>query len=199
MGLTVPQTSTDRISDIASVVSARATAYKADVTSTLQGPLFIYQITQLTMSLSFLTLSLPIFLLAYFTGTMVSDVGYNFRRREIGLLLTKGYERGTIKIMFLVEGALIGAIAGGISVFLGTFAAYTVLGVTDVNIIIGVLNNSVSVILAIIMGMFLGLLSVWRPAGRAAKLEILTLRIIQAYRLDFGCGYRWITWKPKSW
>jgi len=125
------------------------------------------------MSVSFLTLSLPIFLLSYFTGTMVSDVGYNFRRREIGLLLTKGYERSTIKKMFLVEGALIGAIAGGISVFLGTFAAYTVLGVTNVNIITGVLNNSVSVVLAIILGMFLGLLSVWRPAGRAAKLEIL--------------------------
>jgi len=165
--------STDRINDIAAVVSARATAYNADVTSTLQGPLFIYQITQLAMSVSFLTLSLPIFLLSYFTGTMVSDVGYNFRRREIGLLLTKGYERSTIKKMFLVEGALIGAIAGGISVFLGTFAAYTVLGVTNVNIITGVLNNSVSVVLAIILGMFLGLLSVWRPAGRAAKLEIL--------------------------
>ncbi|MGY5872766.1 MAG: FtsX-like permease family protein, partial [Candidatus Thorarchaeota archaeon] len=93
--------------------------------------------------------------------------------REIGLLLTKGYERGTIRKMFLVEGALIGAIAGGISVFLGTYAAYAVLGVTDVNIITGVLNNSVSVILAIILGMFLGLLSVWRPAGRASKLEIL--------------------------
>ncbi|MHA1136139.1 MAG: FtsX-like permease family protein [Candidatus Thorarchaeota archaeon] len=165
--------STDRISAIEAVVSSRATAYDADVTSTLQGPLFIYQITQLAMSVSFLTLSLPIFLLAYFTGTMVSDVGYNFRRREIGLLLTKGYERGTIRKMFLVEGALIGGIAGGISVFLGTFAAYTVLGVTDVSIITGVLNNSVSVILAIILGMFLGLLSVWRPAGRASKLEIL--------------------------
>lgn len=165
--------SSDRIGDIAAVVSSRAIAYNADVTSTLQAPLFIYQITQLAMSVSFLTLSLPIFLLAYFTGTMVSDVGYNFRRREIGLLLTKGYDRASIKKMFLVEGALIGAIAGGISVFLGTFAAYAVLGVSNVNIITGVLNNIVSVILAIILGMFLGLLSVWRPAGRAAKLEIL--------------------------
>ncbi|TFG99239.1 ABC transporter permease [Candidatus Thorarchaeota archaeon] len=165
--------STDRIGDIEAVLSSRATAYNGDVTSTLEAPLFIYQITQLAMSVSFLTLSLPIFLLAYFTGTMVSDVGYNFRRREIGLLLTKGFERGTIKKMFLVEGALIGAIAGGISVFLGTYAAYAVLGVTNVNIITGVLNNMVSVILAIILGMFLGLLSVWRPAGRASKLEIL--------------------------
>ena len=165
--------SSDRITAIGDVVSSRATVYDTSVTSTLQLPLMLYQFTQLLMGAQFLALSLPIFLLSYFTGTMVSDVGYNFRRREIGLLLTKGFERGTIKRMFLVEGALIGAIAGGISIFLGTFSAYYVLGVTNVNIIQGITSNYVSVILAVILGMFLGLLCVWRPAGRASKLEIL--------------------------
>ncbi|MHA1666711.1 MAG: ABC transporter permease, partial [Candidatus Thorarchaeota archaeon] len=165
--------STSRITAIGDVVSSRAIVYDTSVSSTLQFPLMFYQITQLLMGIQFLTLSLPIFLLSYFTGTMVSDVGYNFRRREIGLLLTKGFERGTIKRMFLVEGALIGAIAGGVSIFLGTFSAYYVLGVTNVNIIQGITSNYVSVILAIILGMFLGLLSVWRPAGRASKLEII--------------------------
>ncbi|MFX1605023.1 MAG: ABC transporter permease, partial [Promethearchaeota archaeon] len=107
------------------------------------------------------------------SGTMVSDVGYNFRRREIGLLLTKGYQRTTIKRMFLVEGCLVGAIAGGIAIFLGTGAAYYVLGITDINIFTAVLSNIVAIILSIIVGMFLGLFSVWRPAGRASKLEIL--------------------------
>ncbi|TFG31257.1 ABC transporter permease [Candidatus Thorarchaeota archaeon] len=165
--------STARIDGITGVLSSRATQYGASVTSTLQFPLFFYQITQLAMTVQFLTLSLPIFLLSYFTGTMVSDVGYNFRRREIGLLLTKGYERGTIRRMFLVEGALIGAIAGGISIFLGTYAAYFVLGIPNVDIFLAISNNIISVILAVILGMFLGLLSVWRPAGRASKLEIL--------------------------
>ena len=165
--------SSARIADIAAVVSARATQYGASVTSNLQVPLMMYQFTQLAMSAAFLTLSLPIFLLSYFTGTMVSDVGYNFRRREIGLLLTKGYERSTIRRMFLVEGTLIGAIAGGISVFLGTYAAYFVLGVPNVDIVQAIVGNYISAILAIILGMFLGLLSVWRPAGRASKLEIL--------------------------
>ncbi|MGY5881803.1 MAG: FtsX-like permease family protein, partial [Candidatus Thorarchaeota archaeon] len=165
--------SSARVGAIASVVSARATQYGASVTSPLQGPLAMYQFTQLAMSASFLVLSLPIFLLSYFTGTMVSDVGYNFRRREIGLLLTKGYERSTIRRMFLVEGTLIGAIAGGISIFLGTYAAYFVLGVPNVDIVQAIVGNYISVILAIILGMFLGLLSVWRPAGRASKLEIL--------------------------
>ncbi len=166
-------TSLTRIQSLEEVISTRTSVYDANVISNLQFPLMFYQFTQLGMSAQFLSLSLPIFLLAYFVGTMVSDVGYNFRRREIGLLLTKGYQRHTIRRMFLVEGALVGGLAGGVSIFIGTWAAYYVLGVTNVDIISGVMLNIISVILSIILGMFLGLFSVWRPAGRASKLEII--------------------------
>ncbi|MFW9812982.1 MAG: FtsX-like permease family protein [Candidatus Thorarchaeota archaeon] len=165
--------SVTRLQDLGQLISTRTSVYDASVISNLQFPLMFYQFTQIGMSAQFLVLSLPIFLLSYFVGTMVSDVGYNFRRREIGLLLTKGYQRHTIKRMFLIEGALVGGLAGGISIFLGTWAAYYVLGVTNVDILSGVLLNIISVILSIILGMFLGLFSVWRPAGRASKLEIL--------------------------
>jgi ABC-type antimicrobial peptide transport system permease subunit len=162
-----------RVQELDDVIGAYSTQYNGEVISNLEFPLMFYQFTQLMMSAQFLSLSLPIFLLSYFVGTMVSDVGYNFRRREIGLLLTKGYQRSTIRRMFLVEGVLVGGLAGAVSIFVGTWAAYYVLGVTNVNIITGVLNNSISVILSIILGMFLGLFSVWRPAGRASKLEII--------------------------
>ena len=162
-----------RLDNLQNKISVQVSPYNGDIISNLQFPLSIYQITSIFMNLQFISLSLPVFLLAYFTGTMVSDVGYNFRRREIGLLLTKGYQRHTIKRMFLVEGALVGAIAGGVAIFLGTWSAYFVLGVTGINIFSAVLSNIVSVILSIMVGMFLGLFSVWRPAGRASKLEIL--------------------------
>jgi ABC-type lipoprotein release transport system permease subunit len=162
-----------RLTALGDSISIRTSAYEGDIISNLQSPLSLYQFTQLAMNIQFISLSLPVFLLAYFTGTMVSDVGYNFRRREIGLLLTKGYERKTIKRMFLVEGILVGGIAGAASIFIGTAAAYFVLGVTGVNIFTAVLSNMPAVILSIIVGMFLGLFSVWRPAGRASKLEIL--------------------------
>lgn len=165
--------SLSRLSGLERIISERANPYDGDVISNLLLPLTFYQFTQLAMNLQFISLSLPIFMLAFFTGTMVSDVGYNFRRREIGLLLTKGYQRHTIKRMFLVEGALVGGIAGGVSIFLGTGAAYFVLGITDINVLTAVFTNIVAVILSIMVGMFLGLFSVWRPAGRASKLEIL--------------------------
>ncbi|MFW9964777.1 MAG: ABC transporter permease, partial [Candidatus Sifarchaeia archaeon] len=165
--------SLSRLGQIEASISSRSSQYDANVISNLEITLTLYQFTQLGMNLQFVSLSLPIFLLAYFTGTMVSDVGYNFRRREIGLLLTKGYQNHTIKRMFLIEGALVGGIAGAVSIFLGTAAAYFVLGITGVNFVTAVLSNSVAIILSIIVGMFLGLFSVWRPAGRASKLEIL--------------------------
>ncbi|MFX1604755.1 MAG: hypothetical protein ACFFDD_02505, partial [Promethearchaeota archaeon] len=80
-----------RLNGIESVISVPVSAYNGDIISNLRSPLTIYQFTSIFMNLQFISLSLPVFLLAYFSGTMVSDVGYNFRRREIGLLLTKGY------------------------------------------------------------------------------------------------------------
>ncbi|MFX1483450.1 MAG: ABC transporter permease [Promethearchaeota archaeon] len=166
-------TSLDRIQNLDNIISARVSQYNAEIISNLQVPLGSYQFTQLGMSAQFLSLSLPIFLLAYFVGTMVSDVGYNFRRREIGLLQTKGYQQHTIRRMFLFEGVLVGGIAGAFAIFIGTWAAYFVLGVPNFDIVSGVLSNFIAVILSIILGMFLGLFSVWRPAGRASKLEVL--------------------------
>jgi ABC-type lipoprotein release transport system permease subunit len=165
--------SLNRITILRDQISEQSIAYNAVVTSNLNQALSAYMFSQISMTLQFLTLSLPIFLLCYFTGTMVSDVGYNSRRREIGLLLTKGYEQSAIRRMFLVEGALVGAIAGAFSIFLGTTAAYLLLGVTTLNIFQAIIDNLTSVILSIILGMFLGLFSVWRPSGRASKLETL--------------------------
>ena len=167
------QNSLNRINVLRDQISEHTIAYNAEVTSNLNTALSSFMFTQLTMTVQFMTLSLPIFLLCYFTGTMVSDVGYNFRRREIGLLLTKGYQQGAIRRMFLLEGVLVGAIAGAFSVFLGTAAAYIALGVADLNIFQAIITNMTSVVLSIVLGMFLGLFSVWRPSGRASKLEPL--------------------------
>ncbi|MHA2373135.1 MAG: ABC transporter permease [Candidatus Thorarchaeota archaeon] len=165
--------STNRISEVQSRIASRLDRFDVQVNSNLMLPLIVYQITALMMNVTFISLSLPIFFMAYFTGTMVSDVSYNLRRREIGLLLTKGYKRGTIRNMFLVEGAIVGAIAGGVSVFIGSAVSWAVIGTQGVSYLSVLENNITSIILSIILGMFLALFSVYRPANRAAKLEII--------------------------
>jgi len=42
----------------------------------------------------------------------VSDVSFNLRRREIGLLSTKGLSSGQIQRMFFTEALLIGLVGG---------------------------------------------------------------------------------------
>jgi hypothetical protein len=166
-------TSTERVNQINQRLSQRLDRFDATVRSNLQTPLFAYTLIAALMNVAFISLSLPIFFMAYFTGTMTSEVSYNLRRREIGLLLTKGYKRGTIRNMFLFEGVLVGALAGAASIFLGTAVAWYILGIEGLGFITVVGNNVTSIIISIITGMVLALIAVWRPANRASRLEIV--------------------------
>ncbi len=50
--------------------------------------------------------------MAWYIGSTVSDVSFNLRRREIGLLSTKGLSSGQIQRMFFTEALLIGLVGG---------------------------------------------------------------------------------------
>jgi len=167
------QGSQEDIQNIQNRIESRLERFNVHVVSTLQFPLMAYMLISLMMNFTFISLSLPIFFMAYFTGTMVSDVSYNLRRREIGLLLTKGHKQKTIRNMLLMEGLIVGGIAGAASVFLGSFISWTVLQVPGLSFFTVMSNNSSAITLSVILGMFLALISVWRPANRASKLEIL--------------------------
>ncbi len=165
--------SQQEIQNIQKKIDSRLERFDVNIISNLQFPLLAYTITSLMMNFTFISLSLPIFFMAYFTGTMVSDVSYNLRRREIGLLLTKGHKQKTIRNMLLIEGLVVGAIAGGASVFLGSLISWTVLQVPGLTFFAVLSNNSSAITLSVILGMSLALISVWKPANRASKLEIL--------------------------
>jgi len=75
--------------------------------------------------------------------------------------------------MFLFEGVIVGALAGALSVFIGTGAAWIALGVEGLDYFTALANNITSIYLTIGLGIILALLSVYRPANRASKLEII--------------------------
>ena len=56
----------------------------------------------------FILFSIPVFFISWYLGSTVSDVSFNMRRREIGLLSTKGLSSGQIQRMFLGEAITIG-------------------------------------------------------------------------------------------
>jgi len=124
----------------------------------------------MAMRFSFFIVALPVFFVAWYVGTTVSDVSYNLRRREIGLLLTKGFSTGQLFRMFLTESVMIGIIGGLIGVGLGFLlspifatAVGGELGATPV------LSQEV-IIVAIIFSLAITLLSTFRPSRRASNL-----------------------------
>ncbi|MDR1993381.1 MAG: ABC transporter permease [Nitrososphaerota archaeon] len=71
-----------------------------------------YEYRYQNMYFNFILVSIPIIFVAWYLGYTVSDVSFNIRRREIGLLSTKGLSSGQIQWMFLTEALVIGVIGG---------------------------------------------------------------------------------------
>jgi ABC-type antimicrobial peptide transport system permease subunit len=144
--------------------------YGMSASNNLEQVLMQYQFTSMAMRFSFFIVALPVFFVAWYVGTTVSDVSYNLRRREIGLLLTKGFSNGQLFRMFLTESFMIGIIGGligaGLGFLLSPFFATAVGGELGAA---PVLSQEV-VILAIIFSLAITLLSTFRPSRRASKL-----------------------------
>jgi len=144
--------------------------YGMNANNNLEQILMSYQFTSMAMRFSFFIVALPVFFVAWYVGTTVSDVSYNLRRREIGLLLTKGFSTGQLFRMFLTESFMIGIIGGLIGVGLGfllsPFFATAVGGELGAA---PVLSQEV-IVIAIIFSLAITLLSTFRPSRRASKL-----------------------------
>ena len=141
------------------------------LSGTLESILMNSQISISMMRLVFIAVSLPVFFVAWYMGTTVSDVSFNLRRREIGLLLTKGFSRGQLFRMFLSEALLIGLAGGAVGIILslalnpvfvravgGEFSGTPVVGVD-------------TAILTVVFSVVIIVLAVFRPARRASNLS----------------------------
>lgn len=165
--------SLENIQEITSQVGNKVAVYGADAYSYLESVLIDYQMRETQIRLGFIVTALPVFFVAWYMGMTISDVSLNLRRREIGLLLTKGFSRTQLLGMFLGEAILIGVIGGLIGVALSFvltpfFAAVgggTFSGATFV--------APGTVILTVVFSVILTFLSVFLPARRASKLNVV--------------------------
>jgi ABC-type antimicrobial peptide transport system permease subunit len=163
-------TSISLIRKITDQVTQKVAIFGMSASNNLEQILFQYEFTSMTMRFSFFIVALPVFFVAWYVGTTVSDVSYNLRRREIGLLMTKGFSTGQLFRMFLTESVFIGVIGGLMGVGLGfvlspVFAAAVGGGLGGAP----VLNYEV-IIIAVVFSLVLTLLSTFRPSRRASKL-----------------------------
>jgi len=127
----------------------------------------------------FILAAVPVFLISWYLGTTVSDVSYNLRRREIGLLLTKGFSRDQLRRMFLCEAILIGLVGGMIGI--GFSFALTSFFIQGDRFLTGAPIIGLDTIIAtLIFSTGLAFLSVFQPSKRASKLDVI--EALQEYR-----------------
>jgi ABC-type antimicrobial peptide transport system permease subunit len=174
------QASVSKINLIADSIQNQILGYLAFayVNNALGDALQNYQSSISTFLVSFLIVSLPIFFVAWYLGSTVSGVSFGIRRREIGLLSTKGLSSGQIQRMFLAEALVIGLIGGFLGVVGGLILNQYYTGVVNLNnLFASQLYSPEVMVVTVVFGVILSLLSVFRSARRASKIPaVVALR-----------------------
>lgn len=145
-----------------------------------------YSVSNLSSFLvSFFFVSLPIFFVAWYLGSTVSDVSFNMRRREIGLLSTKGLSSGQIQRMFLGEAIVVGLVGGFLGVVGGLVINQYFTGAVNLNTLFtSEMYNSEIMVVTIIFAVILSLASVFWSSRKAARIPA-----VEALRNDNSMDY----------
>jgi ABC-type lipoprotein release transport system permease subunit len=163
------------------------------VNNMLGNALTSFQYSFASTLFSLIVVSLPVFFVAWYLGSTVSDVSFNMRRREIGLLSTKGLSSGQIQRMFLTEALAIGVIGGVLGVVGGLILNQVFAGGFNLNTLFSPqLFSPYTMIFTVVFGMVLAILSVFWSARRAAKLPTVeALRDYMPMESDKAYRKRW--------
>ena len=130
---------------------------------------------------TFLQVSIPVFFIALYMGVTLNDVSYSIRRREVGLLLTKGVTRSTITSLFVWEAVLTGIIASifGILIAIGILPFFIPAITWTTILIVGIGVDTI--FLTFLIGVLIAVFASYLPARRAAKIP--TTEAIREYTL----------------
>ncbi len=160
----------------------------------LGSQLSYYQYSFSSMLYSFIVVSIPVFFVAWYLGSTVSDVSFNIRRREIGLLSTKGLSSGQIQRMFLTEAVVIGAVGGALGVVGGLILNQYYAGTVDLNsLFAGRMFDPTLALITIIFGIVLALASVFWSSRKASRIP--AVEALREYMpIETKSRFRWVAW-----
>ena len=151
------------------------------ITSYIMNAVSYVEMRLLGVRISSLLMMLPILILSVILALIANWILINKRRRELGLLRIRGMSPKQIFISFISEIILVGILAGLTGIGIAYGASYLIsktLAKSLAEIVdpIVVLNAVVDdyVVPAIIVGIVLGFISIFYPARRVSKLDLLT-------------------------
>ena len=126
----------------------------------------------------FLALSLPVLALGVYLSMIGVDLGVTGRRREAGILKSRGAGNRQVFVSLIIEAFVLGAISGIAGLLLGVIVSRFMLGagtafeggaLTEVT---DLLVSPATIILCILIGIALMLLSSYGPYKRVSKTEV---------------------------
>ncbi len=129
----------------------------------------------------FLALSLPVVALGTYLSIVGVDLGVTSRRREIGILKSRGASNRHVFFSLILESVMLGAFAALIGLIMGVIVSRFLLG-SALSLSSEAASGSTSwtdfklsasaIELTILFGVGLMLLSSWRPFKRASKTDV---------------------------
>jgi ABC-type antimicrobial peptide transport system permease subunit len=137
----------------------------------LLGQLSQFSTTIFSLRLTFTAVSIPVFFMAWYVGRTVSQSSFNLRRKEIGLLLTRGFTRGQLIRHFITEGLMVGLLAGLAGIALAYVLNPLFLQVLGSNSGATAILTSDTAIITIIFTLVLTLFAILTPARQAAAMD----------------------------
>ena len=165
--------------DIQNNVLSKYQTY-GSVQNNLDTALSDYNANFQSMLLEFIVLSIPIFFVSWYLGSTVSDVSFNMRRREIGLLSTKGLSSGQIQRMFLGEAVTIGCIGGIVGVIGGLILNQVFTGKFNLGTLFNPqIFSSYTMVFTVVFGVAIGLVSMFWSARKASQIP--TVEALRGY------------------
>jgi len=130
-----------------------------------------FSATIFSLRLTFTAVSIPVFFMAWYVGRTVSQSSFNLRRKEIGLLLTRGFMRGQLVRHFITEGLIVGLLAGLAGISLAYVLNPLFLQVLGSNSGATAILTSDTAIITIIFTLVLTLFAILTPARQAAAMD----------------------------
>ncbi len=163
--------SASRVAQIEAQISNIAAQNRLGTTDYLLPRLLSFAPGIASLRLTFVVFSIPVFFMAWYVGRTVSQASYNLRRREIGLLLTKGFSRTQLFRHFLVEALIVGLVSG----LFGLAAAFA-LNPYFVQLLSGSYQGAVylsteTAAITVVFAVVLTFLSILSPARQASSLD----------------------------
>src|SRR5439155_1062638 len=137
----------------------------------LLGQLQAFSSTIFSLRLTFTAVSIPVFFMAWYVGRTVSLSSFNLRRKEIGLLLTRGFTRSQLVRHFITEGLMVGLVAGLAGIALAYVLNPLFLQVLGSSSGATAILTSDTAIITIIFTLVLTLFAILAPARQAAAMD----------------------------